>query len=274
MGAVELEVVDAIWAAVESLLPDRTETQSVGLSSTPSRGPALVVGDLDPCGDRLLVGGHRSDPRTPRVRHDAARPTRRMDRSWRVRPTRRRSRSRLRPHRRLGPVRPQHRRVARQSPYGGEETGPNPTDRAKLAWKWSVASERAGIPIGWVVAPANRNDIVLLEPTSASIADRGLLSDIETLHLDPSYDYPVIRRRLTELGLDDHDIQRPGTKTSVKPPPIRHGMRWIVEATNTWWSNYGQLRRNTHRRSRHRHAAPRLATTVVIVGPLIDRRKR
>jgi hypothetical protein len=43
-------------------------------------------------------------------------------------------------------------------------------------------------------------------------------------------------------------------------------LRWIVEATNTWWSNYGQLRRSTDRRARHRHAALRLATAVLIIG--------
>ena len=50
-------------------------------------------------------------------------------------------------------------------------------------------------------------------------------------------------------------------------------MHWIVEATNTWWSNYGQLRRNTDRRT-HRHAAPCLATTILIVGRLLDYRTR
>jgi hypothetical protein len=30
--------------------------------------------------------------------------------------------------------------------YGGEGTGPNPTDRAKLGWKWSVAVDTNGIP--------------------------------------------------------------------------------------------------------------------------------
>lgn len=60
----------------------------------------------------------------------------------------------------------------------------------------------------------------------------------------------------------------------VKKQPLRLGLRWIVEATNTWWSNYGQLRRNTDRRARHRHAALCLATTVLIVGRLIDWRDR
>ena len=50
--------------------------------------------------------------------------------------------------------------------------------------------------------------------------------------------------------------------------------RWIVEATNSWWSNYGQLRRNTDRRIRHRHAALCLATTILIVGRLLDYRNR
>jgi hypothetical protein len=36
-----------------------------------------------------------------------------------------------------------------------------------------------------------------------------------------------------------------------------------AEATNTWWSNYGQLRRNTDRRARHRHAELCLATTIL-----------
>src|SRR5665647_1883341 len=42
------------------------------------------------------------------------------------------------------------------------------------------------IPIGWVIDGANRNDSILLEPTLQAVADRGLLLDIETLHLDLS----------------------------------------------------------------------------------------
>jgi hypothetical protein len=43
-----------------------------------------------------------------------------------------------------------------KAPYGGEGTGPNPTDRAKLGWKWAVASERHGIPLGWATDGAHR----------------------------------------------------------------------------------------------------------------------
>ena len=161
-----------------------------------------------------------------------------------------------------------------KAPCGGEGTGPNPTDRGKLGWKWSVAVDRQGVPIGWTIDGANRNDVRMLEPTLDAVAEAGLLADIETLHLDRGYDYPVVRERLASLGLTDLDIQRRGTKEPGRNQPVRLGLRWIVEATNSWWSNYGQLRRNTDRRNRHRHAALCLATTVLIVGKLIDYRNR
>ena len=161
-----------------------------------------------------------------------------------------------------------------KAPYGGEGTGPNPTDRAKLGWKWSVAVDAHGIPIGWVIDGANRNDVKLIDPTLQAVAAVGLLEDIETLHLDRGYDYPVVRQRLNAIGLHDLVIQRRGTKTPGKKQPLNLGPRWIVEATNSWWSNYGQLRRNTDRRTRHRHAALCLATTILIIGRLLDYRDR
>lgn len=158
-----------------------------------------------------------------------------------------------------------------KAPYGGEGTGANPTDRAKLGWKWSVASERHGIPVGWAIDGANRNDVAMLEPTIDTIDATGLLDEIGTLHLDRGYDSGAVRDRLRARGITEFEIQRRGTKIpGVKKQPLRLGLRWIVEATNTWWSNYGQLRRNTDRRARHRHAALCLATTVLIVGRLID----
>ena len=161
-----------------------------------------------------------------------------------------------------------------KAPYGGEGTGPNPTDRGKLGWKWSVAADRHGVPIGWVIDGANRNDVRLLEPTLGAVDAAGLLVDIDTLHLDRGYDYPVVRQRLARLGVEDLVIQRRGTKEPGKKQPVRLGLRWIVEATNSWWSNYGQLRRNTDRRRHHRHAALCLATTVLIIGKLITYRDR
>jgi transposase len=88
-----------------------------------------------------------------------------------------------------------------KAPCGGEGTGNSPVDRAKLGWKWSVAVDTHGIPLGWVIDGANRNDIRLLEPTLDAVAANGLLDDIETLSLDRGYDYPIVRTRLASYGL-------------------------------------------------------------------------
>lgn len=162
-----------------------------------------------------------------------------------------------------------------KAPYGGEGTGPNPTDRGKLGWKWSVASEAHGVPIGWAIDGANRNDVKLLIPTLDAVAETGLLADVERLHLDRGYDSGAVRRMLEGFGIHEFEIQLRGTKVpGVKKQPIRLGLRWVVEATNTWWSNYGQLRRSTDRKACHRHAALCLATAILIVGKLITWRDR
>ena len=163
-----------------------------------------------------------------------------------------------------------------KAPCGGEGTGPNPTDRAKLGWKWSIATDANGIPIGWAIDGANRNDVKLLGPTLDDVDRDGLLADIETIHLDRGYDYPRIRNQLNDAGLTDLNIQRrsqPGDDKTVKQP-LRLGLRWVVEGTNSWLSNYGQLRRNTDRRTRHRHAQLCLVTVLLITAKLIDWRNR
>ena len=115
----------------------------------------------------------------------------------------------------------------------------------------------------------------MLVPTLEAIDTAGLLRDVGMVHLDRSYDSPAVRERLVSLGITEFEIQRRGTRVAgVKKQPLRLGLHWIVEATNTWWSNYGQLRRNTDRRARHRHAALCLATVILIVGKLITWRNR
>jgi hypothetical protein len=131
------------------------------------------------------------------------------------------------------------------------------------------------VPIGWAIDGANRNDVKLLVPTLDAVAATGLLADVERLHLDRGYDSGAVRRILENFGIREFEIQLRGTKVpGVKKQPIRLGLRWVVEATNTWWSNYGQLRRSTDRKNCHRHAALCLATTILIVGKLITWRNR
>jgi transposase len=162
-----------------------------------------------------------------------------------------------------------------KSPCGGEGTGKNPTDRGKLGWKWSVLTDRNGIPIGWTIDGANRNDSVLLAPTLDDAAARGLLGDVETIWLDRGYDSNVTRARLAERNLDDAVIARKRKRGAAEPKKNQPmGLRWPVERTNSWLSNFGQLRRNTDRKTVHRLAQFALAVAFLLTAKLIDWRNR
>ena len=162
-----------------------------------------------------------------------------------------------------------------KAPCGGEGTGKNPVDRAKLGWKWSVATDRAGIPLGWAIDGANRSDLALLEPTLTDVARTGLLPEIGTVHLDRLYDFAKTKTELAAFGLNDLNIPHRRRRGAIGPkPPLTLGLRWIVESTNSWLTNYGQLRRNTDRHSYHRHAQLCLATTIIITIKLINWRDR
>ena len=162
-----------------------------------------------------------------------------------------------------------------KAPAGGEGTGPNPTDRGKTGWKWSLATDTNGVPIGWVIDGANRNDSILLAPTLDDVAQRGLLSDIETLWLDRGYDSDLTRTRLSERGIDDAVIAKKRKRgSSAAPANQPMGLRWPVERTNSWLSNFGQLRRNTDRFTAHRLAQFALAVALIITVKLVKWAKR
>lgn len=157
-----------------------------------------------------------------------------------------------------------------KAPFGGEGTGANPTDRGKLGWKWSLATDRWGIPLGAAIAGANRHDVVLLEPTLTRLADRALADDIATLHLDRGYDSTTARNLCAAFGITDTVIATKRSSRQHRQSNAGLGLRWAVERTNSWLSNFGQLRRNTDRRTHHRHAQISLAITLIITVKLID----
>jgi len=163
-----------------------------------------------------------------------------------------------------------------KAPSGGQGTGKNPCDRAKSGWKWSIATDANGIPLGWATDGANRHDSILFGPTLEAVADRGLLFDVETLHLDRGYDSKPVQALCEAAGITDIICarKRPRGQANHTKLPTPLGMRWTVERTNSWLSNYGQLRRNTDRHPHHRLAQLALAITLIITIKLIDYRNR
>lgn len=274
MRALEPEVFDAVWAAVKGLLPPRDRSHPLGCHRPRISDEVCFRGFMI----RLVTGaswvdveaimGFEVSDTTLRARRD----------EWIAAGVFDRLRAEaLEAFDRVVGLDLSEVAVdgsLHKAPCGGDGTGKSPVDRAKIGWKWSVAADRHGVPVGWAIDGANRNDVRLLEPTVEAVAHNRLLDDVETLHLDRGYDYPAVRDRLAALGLRDVCIQRRGTNAPGSRQPMRLGLRWIVESTNSWLSNYGQLRRSTDRRKAHRHAALCLATTILIAGKLLNYRDR
>jgi transposase len=162
-----------------------------------------------------------------------------------------------------------------KAPRAGEVTGPSPVDRGKRGWKWPPFADGNGIPLGWIAAEANRNDCVLLGPTLTEVAARGFLEECETLHLDRGYDNGVARTTVANAGISDlvcSRVRPRGRGRIRRPVPL--GLRWPIERTNAWLSNFGQLRRNTDRRVGHRLAQLALAIVILLTAKLLDWRDR
>jgi hypothetical protein len=86
------------------------------------------------------------------------------------------------------------------------------------------------------------------------------------VHLDRGYDNGVVRSLATSAGIGDlvcSKVRPRGSAVAKKLVPL--GMRWAIERTNSWLSNFGQLRRNTDRRVVHRLA--QLALAVALLSP-------
>ena len=157
------------------------------------------------------------------------------------------------------------------APCGGVGTAVGPAHKGRLGWKWCAAVEAAGIPLGWTIDGANRNDYAMLQPTLDVIIANPATAQIGTLHLDRGFGYPSLPDRL-----DGYPIEQLNVAWRNKPNQGRVLLagfgrrRWVIERSHSWLTNYGQLRRNTDRYPHHRHAALCLATTILITHRLID----
>lgn len=152
-----------------------------------------------------------------------------------------------------------------KAPGGGEVAGPSPVDRRKQGMKRSLLVEGYGIPLGRVLAGANRHDSPLLPPTLDLLDDLGPLPEQITVHLDSGYDSGKTRDTLAERG-PHGEIARKGEKA-----PIQATQRWHVERTNAWHNNFNRLQRCYERREAVVEAFFDLADAIITVRSLIRR---
>ncbi|SCL13539.1 IS5 family transposase [Micromonospora inyonensis] len=152
-----------------------------------------------------------------------------------------------------------------KAPGGGEAAGRSPVDRGKQGMKRSLMVDGYGIPLGRVLAAANRHDSPLLGPTLDHLDDLGPLPQAITVHLDAGYDSQVTRALLAERGLTG-EIAHKGDKA-----PIQASQRWHVERTNSWHNAFNRLQRCYERTEKVIDAFFDLADAIITVRSLIRR---
>jgi hypothetical protein len=150
-----------------------------------------------------------------------------------------------------------------KAPCGGEEAGRSPVDRGKGGVKRSTVVDGRGIPLGTVVAPANRHDSPPLDATLDTLKPFGELPDRASVHLDRAYDSQTTRRKLAARRLVG-EISEKG-----KPAPLKAGKRWVVERTNSWHNAHKKLVWCTERCARVIDFWVAFSEVVIIVGRLI-----
>lgn len=109
--------------------------------------------------------------------------------------------------------------------FGGDQVGPNPTDRAKNGSKRSILTDRGGGPLSVVVAGANVHDTKLLDQTiEAIVVDRPKPTPKrpQNLCLDKGYDNPTGKAAVAKHKYVGH-IRRIGEeKMSKGKKSIQH----------------------------------------------------
>jgi transposase len=151
-----------------------------------------------------------------------------------------------------------------KAPCGGQRSGRSPVDRGKQGIKRSLVVDADGIPLGSVVAPANRHDSPLLGETLDSVEELlGRLPEPARVHLDRGYDSHPTRKRLAERDLIGV-ISEKG-----KPSPLGATNRWVVERTSSWQNAHKKLVWCTERRSRVIDFWMTFSNVIIIVSRLI-----
>lgn len=157
-----------------------------------------------------------------------------------------------------------------KAPEGGEDTGPNPTDRSKSGSKHHVLTDAQGIPLNATVTAANVNEVTQvlqvltdMPPVGGKPGPKRRLPD--RLQGDRGYDSEPLRVLLRWLGITPVLAKR----------NTEHGsglgqLRWYVERTIAWLHAFGRLRCRLDRLTELQEAFLRLACALIclrMLGP-------
>jgi putative transposase len=131
-----------------------------------------------------------------------------------------------------------------KAPLGGEDTGPNPTDRAKSGVKRSLLTEGHGVPLALAVEGAQRHDMKLVRETIESIVVARPEPSVEQpqgMCLDKGYDYQEVRDILAEFGFTAHIRSRGQEAKELAQEAGKRARRWVVERTHSWMNRFRRI---------------------------------
>jgi transposase len=126
----------------------------------------------------------------------------------------------------------------------GKKTGANPTDRGKRGVKRSLLTEGHGVPLGVVVAGANRPDMKLVAPTLYSLVverPEPTAEHPQGLCLDKGYDYEEVRATVAVFGFTAYIKARGAEARALKRQAGFKARRWVVERSHSWMNRFRRI---------------------------------
>jgi putative transposase len=150
-----------------------------------------------------------------------------------------------------------------------EKSGPNPTDRGKRGVKRSVVTEAAGVPVGLVVAGANRNDHLLLAETLDAIVVPRPAPSAEApqgLCLDKGYDYASTREIAAARGFILHLRTRGEEALAKREHPGGKARRWVVERAHSWLHRFRRILVRWEKKAANYEAMLHFAAAIIVAG--------
>ena len=156
---------------------------------------------------------------------------------------------------------------------GGKKTGKNPTDRGKRGVKRSTLTDQKGIPIGVVVAGANRHDVKLFQATLESIPiDRPGVKKYHKQHLclDAGYVGDEVKDLAEKFGYTLHVRGRGDEARDLKRGTGEKARRWVVERTHSWLNRFRRILIRWEKKSANYIAMLHLACACITFAKLYN----
>ena len=156
-----------------------------------------------------------------------------------------------------------------KAPEGGEDTGPNPTDRGKSGSKHHVLTDAQGIPLAATVTAANVNEVTQVFQVLTNMPPVGgkpgpKRQKPDRLQGDRGYDSEAVRRLLRWLGITPILAERGEEHGSGLG-----GFRWFVERTISWLHSFGRLRRRLDRHTELQEAFLQMACALICLNFIV-----